>query len=126
MTTIAYVKFGRGFAVVLSILAFVYPVGFAYMILSWMGLQSYDPLLWPQGTFPAYALVFLLGCAGLYWIWKRRKFGVYILTGTWFLTAILNQTIRPSVPTPYLSVTLAFILVVTFFLFLIPEWKHLD
>lgn len=126
MTTATQIRFSRGFVVVLAILTSVYPLGFAYMILSWLGVQSYNPLLWPQDTLPIYALVFLLGCAGLFWIWKRRKFGVYILTGTWILTAILNQMIRPFVPASYLSIILAYTLMIVFFLFLIPEWKHLD
>jgi len=126
MTTATQIRFGRGFAGVLAILAFVYPLGFAYMILSWLGIQSYDPLLWPHDTLPIYSLVFLLGCAGLYWIWKRRKFGVYMLAGTWILTAVLNQMIRPSASTSYLSIILAFTLMIVFFLFLLPEWKHLD
>jgi hypothetical protein len=119
-------SYSRGFSVILALFSLVYTLGTAYMLFAWSGLQSFDPLNWPANSLPFFALVFLLGSLGALGIWKRKKWGVYALVGTWILSGVLRLVFTPSLPVPYKNSFLALLLIIAFFLLLLPEWKRLE
>ena len=119
-------RYGRGFTSILALFTFIYVAGAILLILSWFGIQSFDPLTWQHNTLPFYALVYLIGAVCLGAIWKWRKWGVYGLAGTWILTGILNLVFVPPAPMPYKYTFLAVLLVIAFFLLLLPAWQNLE
>jgi hypothetical protein len=119
-------KHTRGLSTILALFAFVYVPGFFYLLLSWFGIQSYDPLRWQYNSLPLYALVFLTGTVSLYGIWKWKKWGVYGLAGTWILTGVVNLVFVPPTPMPYRNTFLAVLLVIAFFLLLLPAWQNME
>ena len=119
-------RYSLGFSIVLALFTFVYAVGVILMLLAWFGVQSLDPLTWQREALPFYALVFLIGAVSAYGIWKRKKWGVYGLAGAWALTGIVNLVFVPPAPMPYKYTFLAALLVIAFFLLLLPEWQRMD
>ena len=126
MTNSIQKRYGRWFYLILAIFTFVYAAGVIFMLLAWLGIQSYDPLIWQRDALPLHALVFFITTIGLYGIWKFRKWGVYTLAAGWVMTGILNLVFVPPAPMPYKNIFLAVSLVIVFFLLLLPEWHHLD
>ncbi len=118
-------KLSRGLSILLTILAVIYGIGAVYLFLSWIGVQSYDSGFWLQASLPFYVLVFLMTLTGLYGIWRGRKWGAYCLAASWVLTGVLNSIFVASRPVPYRASFLSTLLVVTFFLVLLPEWKDM-
>jgi len=119
-------KYNRGFSIILAVFTFIYPMGTIFLFLTWLGVQSFDPLIWQPESLPFYVLVFLLGSISIYGLWKRKKWGVYGLAGTWMLTGIINLGFVPPTPMPYRNTFLALLLVIAFFLLLLPEWQRMD
>jgi len=116
--------YGRGFKLILGLFTFVYAGGVVFFLLSWLGVQSYDSLSWQPNSLPFFALVFLIGAVSAFGIWKRKKWGVYGLAATWGSTGVLNLVfVRP---VTYQNALFALLLVVVFFLLLLPEWRRLD
>jgi len=119
-------SYSRGFSTILALFGLVYTLGAAFMLFAWSGLQSYDPLTWPSNSLPFFALVFLLGSLGALGGWKRKKWGVYALVGTWILSGVLRLVFLPSAPLPTKNSFLALLLIIAFFLLLLPEWQRLE
>jgi hypothetical protein len=126
MNNILQKRFNRGFYVILSVFTFTYAVGFFFLLLSWLGLQGFDPSRWQHNALPFYALVFLIGTISLFGIWKWKKWGVYGLAGAWVLTGILNLVFIPPTPIPYKQTFFAMLLVIAFFLLLLSDWQKLE
>lgn len=120
-----HTKHGHGFYIILSLFTLIYPLGVFFLLFAWLNVQSYDLLLWQPNTLLLYALAFLIGCVSIYGIWRKKKWGVYSLAGTWVFTGILNLVFVPSSPTPYTYTFLAVLLVIAFFLLLLPEWSRM-
>jgi len=119
-------KHSRGFASILALFTGIYILGAAFMLLAWSGLQGYNPYTWRRDSLPLYALVFLIGALSSLGIWKWKKWGVYGLAGTWILTGIINLVFVPPTPVPYKQIFLAILLVIAFFLLLLPSWQRLE
>ena len=119
-------SYSRGFSTILALFGLVYTLSAAYMLFAWSGLQSYDPLTWPSNSLPFFALVFLLGSLGALGVWKRKKWGVYALVGTWVLSGLIRLIFTPSAPVTYQNSFLALLLIIAFFLLLLPEWQRLE
>ncbi len=119
-------KRSRGLSILLTVFALIYGVGAIYLFLSWTGVQSYDSGFWLHASLPFYVLVFLIALIGLYGIWRGRKWGVYCLAASWVLTGVLNSIFVAPRPIPYRASFLSTVMVVTFFLVLMPKWKDLE
>ena len=119
-------KYSRGFTSILAIFTGVYTLGAAFMLLSWSGLQGYNPYTWRRDSLPLYALVCLSGALSSLGIWKWKKWGVYGLAGTWILSGITNLVFAPFTPVPYQQFFPAILLVIAFFLLLLPDWQKLE
>lgn len=119
-------KRSRGLTIMLVFFGLVYGIGTIYLFLSWIGVQSYDPGYWQHDAMPFYALVFALAATGAYGILAWKKWGTYCLTGAWILTGILNSIFVPPTPIPYRYSFLAFLMVLVFFLFMLPAWQDME
>jgi hypothetical protein len=119
-------KYGKGFSTLLIFLFVIYLIGFIFMLLAFLGVQSFDSSVWQRNALPFYALAFLIGTVGLFGIWKHRRWGVYTLAGAWIITGLVNLGFIAPGPIPYKATFLAILLVIAFFLLLLPEWQHLE
>lgn len=126
MNTLSQRKFSSSLSIILGLFTFIYGIGVFYLFLSWIGVQSYDPGIWQHDSLPFYVLVFLIALIGLFGIWRGKKWGVYCLAGSWALIGVLNSVFIAPTPFPYRVSFLANLLVVTFFLLLLPAWKDMD
>jgi hypothetical protein len=117
---------GRGLLIILAFFMLIYSIGAFYFLLSWSGVQSFDPIHWQPNSIPFYALVFLIGLASVYGIWRWKKWGVYGLAGTWILTGIINLVFVSPAPVPYRNTFFAALLVIAFFLLLLPDWQNME
>lgn len=118
-------KHSHGFYILLTLFTLIYSLGVIFLLLAWLGIQSYDLLLWQHDTLPLYVLVFSIGCVSIYGIWRQKKWGVYSLATTWVLTGIINLMFIPASPMPFKYTFLAVLLVIAFFLLLLPEWSRM-
>ncbi len=59
-------KRSSGLSIILAFFALAYVFGAIYLILSWAGIQSYDPGIWQHNSLPFYALVFLITAISIY------------------------------------------------------------
>ena len=116
----------RGLSIILMFFELVYALGIIYFLLSWFGVQFYDPNIWQHNSLPFYALVFLISAVSIFGVWKWKKWGVYCLAGSWVLTGILNLVFVSPTPTPYSYTFLAILLVITLFLLLLPAWHYME
>lgn len=123
MSEPAQSRYSRGLSIILVLFTLVYALGLVYLLLSWLGIQSFDPAIWQPDSLPIYMLVFLIGTVSLYGIWKGKKWGVYGLASTWVLTGLLNLVF--ALPTPNRYTFLAFLLVIILFLLLRPAWRKM-
>jgi hypothetical protein len=119
-------RYNPGFYIILSLFTFIYAAGLVFTLLSWFGIQSFDPSIWQQDALPFYAPVFMIGIVSVYGVWKWKKWGVYGLAGTWLLSGITNLVFIPPAPTPYINTFLAVLFVIAFFLFLLPSWQNME
>ncbi len=58
MNSIMQRKQIRGFYIILSLFTLIYPPGVVFLLLAWLGIQSYDPSTWQHMALPIYAFVF--------------------------------------------------------------------
>jgi len=119
-------KYSQGFTSILAIFTGVYTLGAAFMLFAWSGLQGYDPHTWRRDALPFYVLVCLSGALSSLGIWKWKKWGVYGLAGTWILSGIINSVFAPPAPVPYKQFFLGILLVIAFFLLLLPDWQKME
>jgi hypothetical protein len=119
-------KRSRGLSIILVFFELVYALGTIYLLLSWFGIQFYDPNIWQHNSLPFYALVFLVSAISIFGIWKWKKWGVYGLTGSWVITGILNLVFVSPTPAPYSYTFVAVLLVITLFLLLLPAWQNME
>jgi hypothetical protein len=126
MSELAQRKHDRGLSIILAIFTLVYPLGAVYLLLSWFGAQSFNPMLWQRNSLLIYALIFLIGTVSLYGIWKWKKWGVYSLAGTWVFTGAMNFVFAPTTLISVRHTFLAVLLVIAFFLFLRPAWRNME
>lgn len=59
-------------------------------------------------------------------ILKGKRWGVYCLAGAWALTGVINLVFVPRAPLPFWNIYLAVLLVIAFFLFLLPVWQKME
>ena len=126
MNSSMHKKYSRGLSIVLALFTLSYVLGLAFVLLAWLGVQSFDPLSWPRAALPGYAFVSLLGAAGTYGVWRRKKWGVYCLAATWALTGFVNLVFAPDRPNASIATFAAVLLVIAFFLLLLPAWPTME
>ena len=126
MNTINQRKRNPGLSIILTIFAVTYVIGAIYLLLSWVGLQSYDLGFWRRESFAFYTLVFVLAETGVYGVWRWKKWGAYCLVGAWGLNEILNFLFIPPTPAPYQYSLLGILVVAIFFLFLSQSWQEME
>lgn len=120
MGVIPQAKRSIGLSIILAFFTLGYAASVVALPLMWMGVQSYDPQVFPPGSHLFYALTSLIGIASLYGIWKWKKWGVYGLAGTWVLTGIINMVFGSP------GSNLGFLLITGFFLLLLPAWQRME
>ena len=117
-----------GLTALLVLLTVTYLLGSVYLLLAWMGLQSYDPLIWQRGAMPFFALLFAFGGLSALTAMRWKKWGVYSLALTWVLTGAANLSfgIPEAQPQASISAFLAALVIIGFFLLLLPAWPSFD
>jgi hypothetical protein len=126
MTVRIQKKRSLGLTIILVVLTAIYILGVFYSLLSFLTVQSYDSDIWQRSSLPFYAFVFLMAAIGIFGIWEWKKWGVYSLAGAWILTGVLDLVFVPPTPIPYIYSFLAVLLVIAFFLLLLPAWQNME
>jgi hypothetical protein len=126
MTVQMQKKRSRGLTIILVVLTSIYILGVLYSLLSFLTLQGYDSDIWQRNSLPFYTIVFLMAAVGIFGIWEWKKWGVYGLAGAWVLTGVLDLVFVPPTPVPYIYSFLAMLLVIAFFLLLLPAWQNME
>ncbi len=126
MTVQMQKKRSRGLTIILVVLTSIYILGVLYSLLSFLTLQGYDSDIWQRNSLPFYTIVFLTAAVGIFGIWEWKKWGVYGLAGAWVLTGVLDLVFVPPTPIPYIYSFLAVLLVIAFFLLLLPAWQNME
>jgi hypothetical protein len=126
MTVQIQKKRSRGLTIILVVFTSIYILGVFYSLLSFLNVQSYDSDIWQRNSLPFYFLVFLMAAIGIFGIWEWKKWGVYCLAGAWVLTGVLDLVFVPPTPIPYIYSFLAILLVIAFFLLLLPAWQNME
>ena len=126
MTVQIQKKRSRGLTIILVVLTSIYILGVFYSLLSFFTVQSHDSEIWQRSSLPFYAFVFLMAAIGIFSIWEWKKWGVYCLAGAWVLTGVLDLVFVPPTPIPYIYSFLAVLLVIAFFLLLLPAWQNME
>ena len=118
-------NYSKLFNAVLVFLALVYFLGTLFLILAWLGLQSYDMSVWQSNTLPAYALLFISSLAGILGILVGNKWGVYLLAGSWLITGFVTLMSFEQSPISIKNFFFAQLIAISFFLLLLPNWEKM-
>ena len=115
----------RGFVLVVLLLTLTYGIGMMTAVGGWLGHQNLDPDIWQPQSLPYFSFVFGLGFVSSLALLSGKRWGVYGLVTTWISTGLLNLILGPPFP-PYTLIVLGVILVVAFFVSLLPVWPELE
>ena len=118
-------NYSKLFNTMLVFLGLTYFLGAMFLILAWFGLQSYDRSIWQGYALPAYALLFISSLAGILGILVGNRWGVYVLGASWLITGFVGLVSYEQSPISFKSFFLALLIVISFFLLLLPNWEKM-
>lgn len=115
-----------GLKLFLVFFAVVYLLGAVYALLTFNGLQSYDPAVWQPQSAPLFTLIFVAAAGGAMAALRQKKSGIYLLMAAWALTVITNLAFQFYESSTGSLTAISVLLILLFFMLLLQEWHHFE